>query len=80
MPLDTIAGYSDFHSSYMPQIQIFSARYNVDPAILINEYAKLDKINLKTDKLREIAVNYQNSKNIFSSNYGFHFYAGGEQD
>jgi 4-hydroxy 2-oxovalerate aldolase/long-chain acyl-CoA synthetase len=53
--LDTISGYADFHSSYMPSIRKYSAKYNLDPAILIIELCKVDKIHLDERVLESIA-------------------------
>jgi 4-hydroxy 2-oxovalerate aldolase len=53
--LDTISGYADFHSSYMPYIRKYSAKYNIDPSVLIIELCKVDKIHLDERVLEEIA-------------------------
>lgn len=80
MPLDTIAGYAEFHSSYMPHIQKYSAKYKVNPAILIIEMCKIDKINLDLGILERVAKKLKGSEEIYLGKYGFNRYIGGEQD
>lgn len=80
MPLDTAAGYADFHSSYMPSIQKVAAKYQVDPAMLIIEWCKVDKVNMNEEQLEEIAARLEKKKDIHLGAYGFNKYAGREQD
>lgn len=80
MPLDIIAGYADFHSSYMPQIQKCAAKYSVDPALLITEITKVDKVNLDVAVLEDIARRLKKDGQIYSGKYGFSRYVGGEQE
>ncbi|MFX1451340.1 MAG: 4-hydroxy-2-oxovalerate aldolase, partial [Promethearchaeota archaeon] len=80
MPLDVIAGFCDFHSSYMHHIQKFSTKYKVNPAILIIEWSKIDKINVDDDKLEEVAKKIKKEEHIYLSKYKFNNYIGYEQD
>jgi len=80
MPLDVIAGYAEFHSSYMPHIQKYAAKYSVDPAILIMEASKVDKVNLNAAVLEAICRRLQKSSQIYLGKYEFNKYVGGEQD
>ena len=80
LPLDIVSGYAEFHSSYMPFIQKYSAKYQIDPAILIIEICKIDKVNLDEKVLDAVARKIKKAQNIYFGNYGFHKYIGGEQD
>lgn len=80
MPLDLIAGYADFHSSYMHYIQKYSAKYNVNPAILIIELCKIDKINVNEEILDSIAQQIKTNESLYLGEYGFFSYFGEEQD
>lgn len=80
MPLDVVAGYADFHSSYMNKIMKFSTKYNVDPAILIIEISKIDKVDVDDEILEKIAKKEQRSGAVYTAKYGFNRYVGGEQE
>ena len=79
-PLDVICGFAEFHSSYMPQIQKYSAKYGVDPLLLILEITKIDKVNLDVEQLESIAKKLPKSADVSLGKYGFNRYVGGEQD
>ena len=80
MPLDMIAGFADFHSSFMHHIQKYSAKYNIDPAILIIEMTKVDKTNVDEKKLDDIAKRIKVKKDVYLGKYDFTRYVGREQD
>jgi 4-hydroxy-2-oxovalerate aldolase len=81
MPLDVVAGYAEFHSSYMPQILKAASKYEVDPAALIIEVCKVDRVNCKETLLNEIGQKLQMANKKYEiSDFGFHSYIGGEQD
>jgi len=80
MPLDVVAGYADFHSSYMHHIMKYSSKYNVDPITLIIEYSKINKIDVKENELDEIAQKLQQEDNVYTAKYRFNRYVGREQD
>jgi len=80
MPLDIVSGYADFHSSYMKHIQKYSAKYQVDPSILIIEFCKIDKVNLDENLLDQIAQQLKKDKDYSIAKYGFYKYFGGEQE
>lgn len=80
MPLDIISGYADFHSSYMPHIQKYSAKYKVNPLLLIIEICKIDKVDLKEEILESVAQKIKKNEDIYLSEFGFNKYVGGEQD
>lgn len=54
-PVDTICGISGFHSSYLQQIHKIAGLYGVNPLQLIEEYSKIDKMDMDENKLDEIA-------------------------
>ena len=80
MPLDTVAGFAAFHSSYMGHIRRFAAEYQVDPAMLIIEVCKHDKINISESILKRAAAKLKKKEDLYLSTYGFNYYIGGEQD
>lgn len=80
MLLDTVSGYADFHSSYMHHIQKYSAKYKINPAILIIEMCKIDKVNMDEKVLDEVSKKIVQHKDIYLGKYGFNRYVGGEQD
>jgi len=79
-PLDIVAGFADFHSSYMPKILKCSAKHHVDPAILIIELCRIDKIEADEKILEEIAKKLPKSKTVFTAKYGLDRYVGEEQE
>ena len=80
MPLDVISGYADFHSSYMPLIQKYSAKYKVNPLILIMEMCKINKVHVDEKILDGVAQNIKAKEEVYLSGFGFNKYVGGEQD
>ena len=78
--LDIVAGFCDFHSSYMHYIEKYSKKYNVNPLSLMIEITKVDKVNLNERTLEAIANKME--KTDFSTEEEFDFtpYIGGEQD
>lgn len=53
--IDTMCGYTGFHTSYLRDIHKVSGKYGVDPLALMEEYTKIDQVHMNTDKLEEIA-------------------------
>lgn len=80
MPLDIVAGYADFHSSYMHHIMRYSSKHRIDPEILIIEMAKIDKVNLNEKVLDKIAHKIKRNEDIYIAKYGFNRYVGREQE
>ena len=79
-PLDIIAGYADFHSSYMPKILQYAAKYNVEPSILIIEMAKINRVDIDEKILEKIAQKNHSTKNVYTAKYGLNRYVGREQE
>jgi 4-hydroxy 2-oxovalerate aldolase len=80
MPLDVVSGYADFHSSYMPHIQKCAATYSIDPAELIIEMSKIDKVHLDPLILEKVAKRIKKRVNVYLGKYAFNRYVGKEQD
>lgn len=78
--LDIIAGYADFHSSYMHHIIEFSTKYNISPIKLIIEYSKINKVEVDKKELEKVAKNLNQSGNKYTGKYRFNRYFGREQD
>ncbi len=78
--LDIVAGFADFHSSYMHHIQKFSAKYRVSPELLIIELCKVDKVDVKPDVLEAIAQRLEKNPDLYLGEYNFGSYIGKEQD
>jgi len=80
MPLDIISGYAEFHSSYMHHIQKYSAKYSVNPALLILEIARIDKVDIDEKILEKIAKRLKKETDVYSGKFDFSRYFGHEQD
>jgi isopropylmalate/homocitrate/citramalate synthase len=79
-PLDVIAGFADFHTSYMHCIGKYSAKYSINPALLIIEVCRYDKVNVNEEIMEEIAMSIRDREGLFAGNYEFERYVGNEQD
>lgn len=53
--LDIVAGYAQFHSSYMGVIREFSSKFEIDPRKLIIALCKRDKINASRSVVEDLA-------------------------
>jgi len=80
MLLDIVSGYADFHSSFMHHIQKYSAKYQINPAILIIEACKIDKVNMSENILDNLSKKLSRNEELYLGKYGFNRYIGGEQD
>ncbi len=80
MTLDVVSGFAEFHSSYMPHIQKCSAKHSIDPAELIIEICKVDKVDMDLDTLEKVAKRIKKRGKVYLGKYGFNRYVGGEQD
>lgn len=76
--LDIISGYSDFHSSYMPIIHKYAAKYSIDPRKLIIELTKVNKMSAPVELVDSIAATISKS-DISTSRFEMHKYIGLEQ-
>jgi 4-hydroxy-2-oxovalerate aldolase len=80
MPLDIVAGYAEFHSSYMHYINKYCTKYHINPGILIIEICKIDKTNLDEDVLDKIARKIKKEEELYLGKFNFSRYIGREQD
>jgi 4-hydroxy-2-oxovalerate aldolase len=79
VPLDTISGYSDFHSSYMHLIHKYSAKYSLNPLELIIKVCEEDKLDATDSMVDRIGKNMKKSPPS-PQQYSFHKYHGREQN
>lgn len=80
VPLDIIAGYAEFHSSYMHHIHKYSSKYGISPELLIIEMCKVDKVNIDENILERLAQKLKKEENVYLGKYDFSRYIGREQD
>jgi len=80
MPLDIVMGLADFHSSYMHHIQKYATLYSINPALLIIEAGKINKVHVDDAILEQIAKKIGDNEEVFLGKYNFFRYTGGEQD
>lgn len=79
-PLDIIAGFSDFHTSYMHHIHRCAAKYQVKPELLIMAICEHNQLEVDPQLLENIAVDLQGDQRPFLAQYNFNRYIGHEQD
>lgn len=78
-PIDTICGLAGFHSSYLFDVYRISATYEINPLTLIQEYSKIDQVNMDIRKLENIAKKLPKDQESFL-NVDLSNYIGGEQE
>lgn len=76
--IDTMCGYTGFHTSYLPAIHKISGKYGVDPLTLIEKYTEVDQVHMDINKLEEIAKTLPEDLDSFSL-CDFNGYFGQEQ-
>ncbi len=77
--IDTMCGYTGFHTSYLGDIHRVSGKYGVDPLALIEEYTKIDQVHIDVDKLEAIARKLPKDMESYSL-CDFNGYFGHEQN
>jgi 4-hydroxy 2-oxovalerate aldolase len=78
--MDTISGYSQFHSSYMGVIREFSSKYRIDPRRLIMALCEENKVDAPRALLDRIAREIsQEGEEVFTGRFRFDRYHGAEQ-
>jgi 4-hydroxy 2-oxovalerate aldolase len=78
--IDVVAGYAQFHSSYMSVIREFSSKYGVDPRKLIIALCERDRVNAPRQLVEDIAKSLsQESDCAFSARFHLNRYYGSEQ-
>lgn len=78
-PIDTIAGYADFHTSYMHYIHKYASKYSVPPLELIMEVCRVDTLNASDGLVDSIARSLVGKPDGHGKRYLFHKYHGREQ-
>ena len=79
-PLDIVSGYAEFHSSYMPHILKYAAKYRVEAESLIIEMCKINKVDVEDKTLEKIAEKLRKSRDVYIGRGGINQYVGGEQE
>lgn len=80
-PLDVVAGYALFHSSFMGTILKYSSRYRIDPRRLIIAVCEEDKVNAPEGMVERVAARISTEPEaVVSGRYHLHQYFGNEQD
>ena len=78
--LDVVAGYAQFHSSYMGVIREFSSKFGVDPRKLIIALCERDRVNAPRAVVEELARNLSaEGDQAFSARFHLERYHGAEQ-
>ncbi len=78
--LDIVAGYAQFHSSYMGVIRHFSSKYRIDPRRLIMAVCEIDKVEASHDLVERVAREMRrNSDEVVTARFEFDEYIGDEQ-
>ena len=78
--LDMVAGYAQFHSSYMGIIREYSSKYRIDPRELIIRVCELDKVDAPPELVERVARQIgANADEVYTARYEFDEYFGDEQ-
>jgi 4-hydroxy-2-oxovalerate aldolase len=78
--LDVVAGYAQFHSSYMGVIREFSSKFGVDPRKLIIALCERDRVNAPRAVVEELARALSaEGDDAFSARFHLERYHGAEQ-
>jgi 4-hydroxy 2-oxovalerate aldolase len=72
MPLDVVAGYAGFHSSFIPKALRVARRHQIDPAALIIEVCRVDRVRFEDEMVEEIAVKMGSGAESYLGHYGDH--------
>lgn len=80
-PLDVVAGFSLFHSSFMGTILKSASRHRIDPRKLIMAVCAVDTVNAPEELVERIARRIgSEEEQVLSGRYRLHQYFGSEQD
>jgi 4-hydroxy-2-oxovalerate aldolase len=78
--LDVVAGFAQFHSSYMGTIRRFSSKYRIDPRRLIIEVCRVNKVDAPADLVEETARRLSGAQDgVLTARFDFDEYFGDEQ-
>ena len=80
--IDTVTGFSGFHSSYMGVIREYADKHEVDPRRLIMAVCQEDRINASRDLVERAAVRIREADDSesFTAQFRLDRYPGGEQE
>ena len=81
-PIDLVAGYALFHSSYMPTIRKYANKYSVDPKLLIIELCKINRVEAPDALVEKLAIDLKSEskdKKLLVSKYHMEEYLVDEQ-
>ncbi|HEU0302458.1 MAG TPA: hypothetical protein VFR37_23565, partial [Longimicrobium sp.] len=72
MPLDVVAGYAGFHSSFIPKALRVARRHQIDPARLIIEVCRVDRVHFEEELVEQIAgaMNGDSGSESYLGEYG----------
>jgi 4-hydroxy-2-oxovalerate aldolase len=82
-PIDVVAGYAQFHSSFMGTISRAASQHQVDPRLLIIELCKVTQTTAPQDLVDSLASELHRASNISESvttRFGLHNYYGSEEN
>jgi 4-hydroxy 2-oxovalerate aldolase len=77
--LDTFAGFTRFHSSYLPILLEVARRRRVDPYVLMEEHCKVDQLNATKEQMDELANSLKDLGNEYKQALPLDTYAAGDQ-
>ena len=77
--LDTMCGYTGFHTSYLRDIHKVAGKYGVDPLELMERYTAIDQVHMNLDILDNIAASMNEDMDSFMI-CDFNGYFGHEQN
>jgi 4-hydroxy 2-oxovalerate aldolase len=77
--LDTFAGYSLFHSSYLPRLLDVSRRLRVDPYMLMQEHCAIDRIDARLEDLEYLASRLMDRGDLYERALPPDTYSSGDQ-
>jgi 4-hydroxy-2-oxovalerate aldolase len=77
--LDTVCGYSQFHSSYMGLIRKVASMRNVDPRSLIMEVCKVEKTHVTLELVERCSALVDRKNQALTTSFRFDEYFGDEE-
>lgn len=77
--LDTFAGFTLFHSSYLPRILDVARRMRVDPYLLMQEHCSVDQLNAEVQDLEMLAERMAQEGTKYDKALPRDHYVGGDQ-
>lgn len=72
LPLDLVAGYAGFHSSFLPRLLDAADRHQVDPAQLMIDVCCTSRVELREEVLEQVASGLRGGAARRAGEYGEH--------